>query len=249
VVPVAGLLAETAVTLTEAEVMHLRRIAEVPVADVEDLLLSADRFVDRMPGLGITSLERQALLDRFGIFGIRLSAMLLRRGAMTATELSRELLARSGVDDLSDVLRSLFYQRRDVLKSRSALLALDTLVHDHPRPGGDRLAAGVEELVSAAHPFNELRVLSTLRAGWLEGKPDVLSELERVIGGAGTQPALRLDLPPGAGPEQVRAQALTTLERWQRRAENPLTGHELAVAARVAVRSCEGILAGLGDSR
>src|SRR5690606_35574796 len=110
VVPVAGLLAETAATLTETEVAQLRRVAEVPVREAEELLLTADRFVERMPELGLTSIEREALLRRFGLFGIRLASNLLRRGdATTATELARDLTERSGITELQEVLRSLFF--------------------------------------------------------------------------------------------------------------------------------------------
>jgi hypothetical protein len=247
VVPVAGLLAETAATLTETEVAHLRRVADVPVVEAEDLLLTADRFVERMPELGLTSFEREALLRRFGLFGVRLASNLLRRGAATtATELARDLADRSGIGELQEVLRSLFFERRDVLKSRSVLLAVDALVRDNPRPGSEAVAAEVEEIVASAHPFNELRVLSSVRAGWVTGKPEVVEDLERIIGGAGSPAHIRLSLPAEASPADLTAAAKEALARWQRRAENPLTAHEMVVAARVAVRSCEGMLADLG---
>jgi len=246
VVPVAGLLAETAVSLTETEVAQLRKISAYSAKQTEELLLSADRFVDTMPELGLTSIERQQLLARFGLFGVRLAATLLRRGvAATATDLARELRERSGLDELTDVLRSLFFERRETLKSRSALLALDALFHADPRPGAKRLAAEVEEIIASAHPFNELRVLSSLRAGWVNAKPEVVAELERLIGGTGNAPHLRLRLPADAGPAALRSAAAEALVRWQRRAENPLTDHNLALAARVAIRSCEGMLADL----
>jgi hypothetical protein len=246
VVPVAGLLAETAVTLTEAEVGHLRRVAELSLTEAEELLLSADRFVERMPELGLTSLEREALLGRFGLYGVRVASSLLRRQAgLTATELARDLAGRSGVDDLQDVLRTLFFGRRDVLKSRSALLAVDTLVRYQARPGSDAIAAEVEEIVASAHPFNELRVLSSVRAGWVTGKAEVVEDLEHVIGGAGAAAQVRLRLAPDADRTEVASAANAALARWQRRAENPMTAHEMVVAARIAVRSCEGMLADL----
>jgi hypothetical protein len=247
VVPVAGLLAETALTLTETEVAHLRKVADLGVKPVEELLLSADRFVNTMPELGLVSIEREALLGRFGLFGVRLAATLLRRGvATTATELARDLAERSGVRELQDVLSSLFFERRDVLKSRSALLAVDTLVRTEPRPGNAGVAAELEEVIASAHPFNELRVLASLRAGWVTGKPEVIEDLERVIGGGGGAVHLRLQVAEDAGRPELTAAATGALARWQRRAENPMTGHELSVAARVAVRSCEGMLADLG---
>ncbi|HEY8471014.1 MAG TPA: dynamin family protein [Natronosporangium sp.] len=250
VVPVAGLLAETAATLTEAEVAQLRKVAALPVREAEELLLSADRFVQLRPELGLTELERASLLGRFGLFGIRLATTLLRRGtASTATDLAEQLTERSGLTELREVLSSLFFERRDVLKCRSVLLALDALTRTDPRPGSSVVAAEVEEIISSAHPFRELRVLSAIRAGWVTGKPAVIAELERLIGGSGSSPQLRLDLPPDADKPAILAAANEALVRWQRRAENPLTNHELAVAARVAIRSCEGMIAELGGRR
>ena len=199
-----------------------------------------------MPELGLTSIERAALLQRFGLFGVRLASTLLRRrDGSTATELARELTERSGVGELREVLQSLFFERREVLKSRSGLLAVDNLVRAQPRPGSESIAAEVEEIVASAHPFNELRVLSSVRSGWVTGKPDVVDDLERIIGGAGAALPVRLHLAPDTGVAELTAAAKVALARWQRRAENPMTAHEMVVAARVAVRSCEGMLAAL----
>jgi GTPase SAR1 family protein len=250
VVPVAGLLAETAATVTEAEVAQVRQVAQLPVPQAEALLLSADRFVSMMPELGLTSIEREALLERFGMYGVRLATTLLRHGVVgTASELATALADRSGINDLRDVLATLFFERREVLKSRSALLALDRLTRLHPQPGSEPVAAEVEEIIASAHPFRELRVLSAIRAGWVSGKPEVIAELEQLIGGGGNAVHLRLGLPPEATGADLGTAASEALTRWQRRAENPLTAHELAVAAQVAIRSCEGMLAGLRESR
>jgi hypothetical protein len=116
-------------------------------------------------------------------------------------------------------------------------------------PGSEPVAAEVEEIIASAHPFRELRVLSAMRAGWVTGKPEVLADLERLIGGAGGAFHLRLEQPAGAEQAELAAAAGEALARWQRRAENPLTSHELATAARVAIRSCEGMLAELGSNR
>jgi hypothetical protein len=169
--------------------------------------------------------------------------------ALTATDLARHLAEHSGLRHLQDVLGSLFFERRDVLKSRSALLALDALTRTARRPGSDAIAAETEQILASAHPFNELRVLSSLRAGWVTGKPEVVEDLERVIGGGGGALHVRLRLDPQAGAGEIAVAAAQALARWQRRAENPLTGHQMAVAARVAVRSCEGMLSQFGRNR
>ncbi|MCB0996206.1 MAG: dynamin family protein [Acidimicrobiales bacterium] len=244
VVPMAGLLAETATTLTEDEFRMIRTLAGAAAKEIDELLLSADRFVNSPSHTGLTDLERQHLLSRFGVFGIRLSTTLARRNAVkTASELSAELEERSGLNDLKSILSSLFVARSELLKARSALLALDDILRMQPVPGADQLSLEVERVMANAHPFTELRVLNAVRAGWVTGKPEQLAELERLIGAEGTEPSIRLGLPREAEPMAVLGAAQEALLRWQRRAENPLTRHEMSVASRVAIRSCEEILA------
>ncbi|CAM2789116.1 dynamin family protein [Skermania piniformis] len=251
VVPVAGLLAETAATLTEREVAQLRRVAELDPSSADRLLLSADRFAGRAapslcPELGLDVDQRTALLSRFGLFGVRLATTLLRQQpACPASVLADELAAHSGIDELRTVLGSLFLRRADVLKSHSTLAALTALTRARPRPGSDALGAEVERISSAAHPLRELRVLSAVRSGWISGRPEVIAELDRLIGGGGIELAARLGRSSGAGRAELRGAAAEALERWQRRVENPMTDRQLVAAGRVVIRSCEGMLAEL----
>jgi len=71
VIPVAGLLAEGARTLREREYAAFRELAALERADRERLLVSADRFVRDTALTTLGADERTALLERFGIFGVR----------------------------------------------------------------------------------------------------------------------------------------------------------------------------------
>lgn len=246
VVPVAGLLAETGATLTESEYAALSRVAGLDKPTTDKLLLTADRFLMSEPELEVSADDRERLLSRFGLFGIRLAITMIRHGVVSgATDLAAELLERSGINDLREALDTLFLQRRDVLKSRSALLALDALTRHQPAVGSDRIAAEAERILASAHAFRELRVLSAIRSGWIDGKPEALADAERLVGGAGGAPHLRLELDKDADLQRLQEAAAAALDRWQRRAESPLTGHQLAAASRVVIQSCEGLLADL----
>lgn len=245
VVPVAGLLAETAATLTEAEYRMLAALAALDGADLDALLLSVDRFVEARPDTPLTSLERQELLSRFGVFGLRISFSMIRRGVVsTSQELADELRARSGLDDLRALLDTLFLERAEVLKARSALLALDRLCREHHGDGGvDELAAEVERLIASAHPFQELSTLAAVRSGVVRHRSaERIAELERLLGGAGGAPQRRVGLDADADPAQIRSAAAEMLARWQAIAENPMSDRDLVVAAQVAVRTLEGLL-------
>ncbi|EWM18060.1 dynamin family protein [Kutzneria sp. 744] len=237
VVPVAGLLAETARSLHQQEFDALARIAATPRAEVESALLSADRFIQYTDGF--------ALLERFGLFGVRLSLALIRQGFNDPGHLAAELTRRSGIDELRAVFAAQFTQRRDLLKSRSALLAVDALLRKDSRPGTEILRDEVERILAGAHEFTELRVLGALRSGVTDLSDHAMDEAERLLGAGGAQAWSRLGLAPNVNEDDQRAAVLDALARWQRQAENPLSRKATVDVARVVVRTCEGMAAEL----
>jgi hypothetical protein len=246
VVPVAGLLAVTGRTMRQDEYAALVELAALPPDRLDALLLTVDRFASSTDVTDPPAATRAKLLDRFGLFGLRLSTTLIRQGVGDASTLAAELVQRSGLVELREVLASQFSQRRDVLKARSALIALDLVLRREPRPAAAPLVAEVERILAGAHEFAELRLLSDLRGRVLRPPKEQAEEAERLIGGDGGAPNQRLGLPPDAGRDELRNAAMARLTEWRRRAESPLASRAMANAARVVVRSCEGILAGLG---
>ena len=245
VVAVAGLLAQTGRTLRQAEFAALTELSTLPRDDMDALLLSADRFVKSETTANLSTEARGSLLDRFGLFGVRLGVTMIRQGMADPTRLSTELVRRSGLDDLREVLNIQFTERRDLLKARSALLALDLVLRREPRPSSQPLAIELERIMDGAHEFAELRLLTALRSGAVKVPEEARVEAERLLGGDGGATPARLGLDPMADPREARAAAMDALGRWRRRAENPLSSRALADAARVVMRSCEGILASL----
>jgi hypothetical protein len=241
VLPVAGLLAESACTLRQDEFGAFRAVASAPAEVVERLLLSADRFAAPEAEVTVDHEARRRLLLRFGLFGTRLAVALVRGGqADSAPRLAGELRRRSGIDELRDVLVSQFGARRDVLKARTGLAVLETVLRGDPLPDAARLTIDLERITAASHEFAELRLLNALRTRALD-LPDVAAA-ERLLGTSGGRPAVRLGLGPHAGPEEVRAAAVSAHAAWQGLAENPLASRDVVEAARVLVRTCEGIL-------
>ena len=112
VLPVSGLLAQAAVTLTEAEYRALRALAELPRGETDALLLTVDRFVADVPA-PVVAAEREQLLARLGLYGVRTAVRLIRLGAAeTAPELAAQLRELSGIEDLRGLLATLFTDRQ-----------------------------------------------------------------------------------------------------------------------------------------
>jgi hypothetical protein len=244
VVPVAGLLANAGATLREVEFGALARVAALPPATRTALLLTADRFRTREVDLDVTELERTHLLERLGLFGVRLSVELIStRQAPDATTLAHLLSERSGLDRLRDVLAKQFLHRSQLLKARSALSGLQELLRADGCTGAASLQAHIEQVVTGTHAFEELRLLTALRGDDLGLSAERAVELDRVLGGSGHDARSRLGLPPDADQDAVRDTALQALAHWQRVAAHPLSNRSLQLAARGACRTLEGIVA------
>lgn len=242
VVPVSGLLALTARTLRQSEFVALEKLAGVEPAELTKAMLSADRFVRPDSSLPVDAATRAALLDRFGMFGIRISIAVLRAGITDSVALADELLERSGLIALRDVIDQQFAQRSDLLKAHTALVSLRRFVEAHPIYATPYILADIDPLLADTHAFEELRLLSQLRSRETTLNEEEMASLRRIIGGSGTDAASRLGLQPDAPYDGPRA-AFAATQRWRRRAEHPLNDPFTTRACRAAVRSAEALVA------
>ncbi|WP_210481206.1 dynamin family protein [Naasia sp. SYSU D00948] len=243
VVPVAGLLAQGARTLRQAEYAALAEIAALDRDERERLLVSADRFVRPVEGLRAAPELRRAVLERFGLFGIRLASVLLRNGITEPTPLARELARRSGLDPLLRILADQFSARAEQLKARTAVLGVEALLRERPVPEAGELTAEIERITSSAHELTELRLLAALRTGAAPLPDEARADAERLVGGSGVVPYQRLGLREGASEQEITEAATAALARWRRRAENPLSDRLTVEVCRIVSRSCEAIIA------
>jgi hypothetical protein len=248
VVPVSGLLALTARTLRQSEFVALEKLAAVEPAELAKAMLSADRFAREDSSLPVDAATRAQLLDRFGMFGIRISIAVLRSGVGDSVALADELLERSGLVALRDVIDQQFGQRSDLLKSHTALLSLRRFVEVNPIPAAPYIIADIDPLLADTHAFEELRLLSQMHSRPTTFTDDEVASLRRIIGGSGTDAASRLGLTPDAPYDGPRA-AFAAAQRWRRRADHPLNDPFTTRACRAAVRSAEALVAQYSYSR
>jgi hypothetical protein len=245
VIAVSGLLAHAGRTLTPTEQAALATLAGLPRRELESCLVSADRFVGDGVPARLDARARNALLDRFGLFGVRLATTLMRQGFDQHEALAAELVARSGLAELRESIKQCFTDRHDVLKARSAVLALEVVLRMESRPAAHRLVNALEQLVVSAHDFRELRLLAALHGGRTELPDPLASEAQRLVGGMGTGLAARLGFDREPSGAELHGAVSEALRRWQEQAENHALGTGQRHAARVVVRSCEGIVAQL----
>ena len=132
---------------------------------------------------------RAVLLDRFGVFGVRTAITLLRRGIDDPAKLSAELVKRSGLDELREVLTQLIDDEANLETIPERTLLLEGL-----RDRG--LGEFVEDLTSRRVPGH--RVAEEFDLAWWQ------SSLEAMAADDGLLPmtdgsSLRRGLPVALG--------------------------------------------------
>ena len=246
VLPVAGLVAFGGRTLRHADFAALATLAHADPAGVEDLLLTADRFSRPDAPVALPRDVRVSLLERLGLFGVRLAVALVRSGVDTAPALADELVQRSGLAELQRLLAVQFTQRSAQLKAGAALRLLEQLLREQPTDGDEELWRGLERVRCGSVDLAELDLLGRSRAPGGPWPADLRAEAERLLGAAGTGPADRLALAEDTPVEQLRSAARSAVARWRARSADPLAPRAAVDAAEVVVRSCEEVVAVLG---
>ncbi|MEX1006621.1 MAG: dynamin family protein [Acidimicrobiia bacterium] len=246
VVPLAGLLAETGLTMREDEAAALRALAASDPEQVEQMLLSADHFCD-LHASDLTVEVRRSLLDRLGMFGVRLSLQEIRdNGATTAATLAPRLVERSGLTELRRVIAEHFLPRARTLQARSALVALRSLARDM-RAANPALAESVdreaERIEASGVEFARIRAAHLVASGSAQVRDGEREELDRLLL-AGT-PAAALGIGGGASADSVKSAALSTIERWRARAGDPFADQARREVCETAARTGEAIYAGV----
>jgi hypothetical protein len=204
---------------------------------------SAERFTRAASDVLPSAPERQWLLLRFGLFGVRTAITQLRdRPLVSPTRLGVTLAEASGLEELRRTITSQLLSRPTLLKARSVLADAKAVLRSQPPPRAEWLLTDVERIESAAHELNELRVLHAIESGVVHLAPDDVEEARRLLGVDGADPYVRLGLEAAADVIDARSVADVALHRWQRRTVDPTAAPLELHASATIVRTCEGIL-------
>jgi hypothetical protein len=223
VLPVAGLLAFGARTLTTGDLEALDALSRLAPERLAKHLRYAQRFATD-ENLPVPSAQRASLIGRrLGQYGIWLAAALMRDGVTDPAALGEELWRRSGVGDLRDLVVSHFGHRATLIKTQTGVrTALDAAFRSRAGVAGRfATAAGgaLEEFTGGEPAFEEFALLRRYyqdrgSLGLVDGEGE---ELLRVTGEHGTTISARLGLDRCAPPDELVRAAQERLFYWEAR--------------------------------
>lgn len=216
VVPVIGLLAETteAASLTERDAQTLARLAELSPAELTKLTWTADRF--RSAESAVPAAERVRLLDLLALYGVRLAVALVQKGTVGATALRRELGDASGIRSVKQSLGDLVGERDYVLKTRSALAALNRIAYraELGQNAAMALRNDIDRVRTSAvmQPIAEIEAWQAVLGGRIALPPELHEDLRALVTPGGLAGRLRAE---SADADELRAATKAALVRWR----------------------------------
>ena len=238
VIPVAGLLAETALggRFTEADAADVAALARLP--DRRRMLQSEESFV-KTELSGAADVDRNRLRGFLGLYGLSVCFSLVDDGAVRAKDLLDGLREASGVDALSTMLDAGFSQRAELWRAARALDQLERLSYRMDSALAEQLRDGIEviRLRSDFHGVAEMRVLRQLEVGALSLPRE--RELELLELGQHIDPRARVGLGSDAGADELREAAARRRSDWRELENDERSTTASRAAARVARRSFE----------
>jgi hypothetical protein len=244
IVPLSGLVAETGLTLREDETAALRTLAATDPAVLEQMLMSADQFCE-VSASELTVEWRRDLLDRLGVFGLRVAVDEIRSGrSTTAAQLGAALVRTSGLPSLRELIGSHFGPRARVLQARSGLLALRAVVRRMAATDATVAAdldRELERIEASTLEFAQMRSLHLIASGVAAFDAPTASELRSLLSAHGA--AAALGLAPDASRDDVQRAALQMISRWRTRAADPLADPTRVEVCETAVRCAEALYA------
>jgi hypothetical protein len=214
VVPVVGLLAETAEAgrLTSADGDALRTLAKA--GNLGLLLAGADLF--RTAPADVPAERRERLLSLLDLYGIGFAlAQYNAEPGLATGELIRRLQAASGFPRLRHTLEQSFRWRSDAIKAGWALTRLERLAgHTRDAAARDALRDGVEHLLREPeyHRLRLLEVAQRVTTGVVPLPAEWEQELTRLATSDDPRWILRM---PDASAAELAAAAVQAANRWR----------------------------------
>jgi hypothetical protein len=220
VIPIIGLLAETASTdrFTERDATALERLAELDELDREDALMSVEDFLN-FPHAEVALDHRRHLLDMLDLYGVKRCLELIDAKQTGAAVLLRHLGDASGFAPLRSIIFDTFAPRADLLKASAGIGDLRRVSYLATDRNTARLLRGLRdqlerlELDADLQDLRLLEVLQRVQTGELTLPEDLVRDVSRLV--HMSAPPLQVGLAADASAAEVAASAELHAASWR----------------------------------
>jgi hypothetical protein len=252
--PVSGLMALGAATLSADDIATLSDLAAIPEAILAKHIWSSPlaKFkraaFPMVPGLPSPE-QRARLAEKLSFYGTKVATELVSRNADLGS-VSSALYEKSGVEHVSEVLKSHFGRRSAAVKTyqhferaREKCFLAARRLHGWKQRRVDEALRHIASFLAGAQPLRELAVLRRHYSGELRFEPSEFRLLLEITGEYGETIADRLGLRSETIPEVLLAEANRRKAHFHELAQFGFPSHRATrEASRVLEQSCDGLI-------
>jgi hypothetical protein len=244
VIPVIGLLAESADHIRESDAAALRELAAALPAEERDwVLMDAESFLEADLRTGVRM--RHRLVQLLGSYGLVRALAAVDGGIDTAAAIGKHLEEASGVHAIRSLLFETVASRADAMRAQTALVALESLAHGglakvQDSAGPDDLSTWLPDAVERLQIDPTMHRLAELHAVRAIGEHaevhgELMDDVSRIA--TGVTAAWRVGLPENAERQAVAARASERHAAWRTLVADPATSPTVRRLAQVFARS------------
>ena len=254
VLPVCAIVLEGFSKLERQDWEGLYKIARAKEEDLREYLADAAEFADSRDEIYeelCSAAQRGRLMELLGQYGIWEICRLLQKGILDQENIKRELDKACGMEAVETLLEKHFGGRTFLIKAQSVLHKLRaSLLQIRKSERRDsqlfyicgQINDAVDDLVSSAQSFQELKVLQMYYNGELTFQNDEeRDEFLQITGEHGRNVETRLGVAPGSTVAEMIAAAKNKIAFWKDREGDFMMSDAYIRAASVIVRSYERI--------
>lgn len=200
ILPVSSLMGLAASIIDEKDYISLKLLSSVDDAIMLEMLSSPDFFFDEDYSVGVESVERRRLYEKFGLYGIYLLITTIQRNQDASVVFLADVLRKkSGFSKLVLTIQSHFGGRAILIKTQNTLQRMLYEINTAKlNSTGDKYKAisSVEGLIVSAllslHEYQEWEYLSKYYDGKLDLSHDEADEFISICGERGFSASERL---------------------------------------------------------
>lgn len=225
--PLSALMGLAASTINDDDVVSLKQLSLVQESVLNEMLSSPEFLFDEDYKIGVSSVERKSLWQKFGMYGIFVLIDYLKRNTLaTRYDLSQVLIKKSGFESFQRMVISHFGDRANLIKAQNSIAIIKEVCHLERQRNDinvqdiqmiDDIEKKLLSVLLSIHEYQEWNYLTKIYTGKEKTDEFIIEEFLRICGEKGSAAYEKLSMPSSSAIQELKEKATERALFWQRK--------------------------------
>ena len=213
-------------TINDDDVVSLKQLSLVQESVLNEMLSSPEFLFDEDYKIGVSSVDRKSLWQKFGMYGIFVLIDYLKRNTLaTRYDLSQVLIKKSGFESFQRMVISHFGDRANLIKAQNSISTLKEACHFERQRNDiniqdiqmiDDIEKKLLSVLLSIHEYQEWNYLAKIYTGKEKTDEFIIEEFLRICGEKGSAAYEKLSMPSSSSIKELKDKATERALFWQR---------------------------------